>query len=136
MADTLYVEIVSPTGSVFRGDAVGVKAPGVEGSFEVLRDHAPLIAAFDLGRLTVRLADTTRLDFATSGGFIEVLNNTVTVLAETAELSDKIDTERARQAEAEALARIAEASDPEERRRAEARLERARNRLRTAIASV
>ncbi len=51
MAKTLNVNIVSPHGSVFRGEAAGVRAPGVEGSFEVLYDHAPMIAAFNVGRI-------------------------------------------------------------------------------------
>ena len=71
-----------------------------------------------------------------AGGFVEVLNNTVTVLAETAELASEIDVERAKAAEAAALQRLSESGDPEERAKAAAKLERARNRLRASIASV
>ena len=136
MADSLHVEIVSPSGSVFQGDARGVVAPGTEGSFEVLRNHAPMIASFEVGSIDLTLQSGDRIRFATSGGFLEVLNNTVTILAETAELASDIDVERARESEQKALARLAEAGDAEERQAAEDRLNRARNRLRAAMGSV
>ena len=47
----LFVEIVAPDRKVFRGEAAGVQAPGVEGSFEVRTNHAPMIAAFGIGPL-------------------------------------------------------------------------------------
>jgi len=136
MADSLYVDIVSPSGSVFKGAARGIVAPGTEGSFEVLRNHAPMIASFEVGTIVLTQASGDRIRFATSGGFLEVLNNTVTVLAETAELASDIDVERAKAAEEKALARLAEAGDPEERQAAADKLERARNRLRAAMGSV
>ena len=136
MAGNLYVEIVSPSGSIFRGEAGGVRAPGVEGSFEVLYNHAPMIAAFEIGPLFVTTPAGDRIGFATSGGFLEVLNNTVTVLAETAEPSTGIDLERARDAEQRALQRLKAGGDAEERKRAAAALERARNRARVAMGSV
>lgn len=136
MPDSLYVEIVSPSGRVFHGDARGVVAPGTEGSFEVLRNHAPMIASFEVGAIDLALHSGDHIRFATSGGFLEVLNNTVTILAETAELVSDIDVERARESEQKALARLAEAGDAEERRAAEDRLERARNRLRATMGSV
>ena len=132
---TLRVDIVSPTGSVFKGRARGVRAPGVEGSFEVRFNHAPMIAAFDVGPIIVTTASGDRVVFATTGGFLEVLDNRVTVLAETAEPATEIDVERAREAEARALAALADAS-PEERERRQAAAERARNRLRIAMSTV
>ncbi len=135
MAKTLSVNIVSPDGSVFRGEAQGVRAPGVEGSFEVLYDHAPMIAAFDVGPLFIREAEGDRIVFATSGGFLEVVDNKVTVLAETAEPASGIDVERAREAEQRALEALKLAA-PEERARIEAALNRARNRARVAMGQV
>jgi len=132
----LIVEIVSPAGKVFTGEATGVKAPGVSGSFEVLRNHAPMIAAFEVGTLRVTVPSGENIKFTTSGGFLEVLNNTVSVLAESAELPSDIDLERAKGAEERAKAILAAAGESLERERALAALERARNRVRAAMGHV
>ena len=135
MAGKIYVDIVSPDGSVYKGAATGIRAPGVEGSFEVLYNHAPMLAAFETGPMYVTVEDGSKISFATSGGFLEVLNNRVTVLAETAEPASDIDIERARQSEQKALAAL-QAAGPGERTAAEAALERARNRVRVSVGSV
>ena len=128
MAGTLYVDIVSPTGSVFTGEVERVRAPGIQGAFEILHNHAPMIAAIELGPLYVTLTSGDRVAFATSGGFVEVLNNTVTVLAETAELASDIDIERAKESEALALEHMS-TGDEAQKRRARQALERARLRM-------
>jgi F-type H+-transporting ATPase subunit epsilon len=144
MATQLSVDIVTPDGRAFEGEARGVQAPGIEGSFEVLRNHAPMIAAFEVGKIVVKTKDayedlTARdghIDFATSGGFLEVLDNRVIVLAETAEPSSAIDTERAQKAEQRALKRLDASASPEERKEAKKALDRARNRLRVSMGGV
>lgn len=136
MADTLYVEIVAPDKRVFAGEAESLRAPGLEGSFQVLYNHAPMIAAVEVGPLTVSTPAGERITFATSGGFVEVLNNTVTVLAETVEPASDIDVDRARAAEERARERLQQAASAEERMRAESDLERARNRLRVTMGKV
>lgn len=136
MPGNLYVEIVAPDRNVFRGEAQGVRAPGVEGSFEVLYNHAPMIAAFEVGTLYVTTAAGERVAYATSGGFLEVLGNTVTVLAETAEPATEIDVERAQAAEQRALERLETPEDEADRQRARNALERARNRLRVSMGQV
>jgi len=143
MADELEVDIVTPDGQTFQGTANGVRAPGVEGSFEVRSDHAPMISAFGIGPLVVKTdsaheyADVhdNRIVFATSGGFLEILENKVTVLAETAEPASEIDVERAQNAEERALDRL-ENGAAEEREKHEEALERARNRLRVGMGKV
>ena len=134
--ENLFVEIVSPNGSIFRGEASSVQAPGVEGSFEVLRDHAPMISAIEYGPIRVTTVKGEEIIFATSGGFLEVLNNSVSILAETAELSSEIDVERAREAERQALEMLSSTMDEEERERYEEALNRARSRARVAMGSV
>lgn len=145
MADELEVDIVTPDGRTFQGRANGVRAPGVEGSFEVRNDHAPLIAAFGIGPLIVKTesaheyADVhdNRIVFATSGGFLEIVDNQVTVLAETVEPASEIDVERAESAEERALKRLEDGVEGKEaREKHEAALERARNRLRVAMGEV
>ena len=132
----LYVEIVAPNGRIFQGEAQGVRAPGVEGSFEVLNNHAPMIAAFGVGPIRVTSASGDEIVYATSGGFVEVLDNHVTVLAETAEPASGIDVERARAAEERALERLRASEEEVDRRRAESALERARNRVRVSMGQV
>ena len=136
MAASLLVEIVSPDRAAYRGEALRVRAPGTEGSFEVLRGHAPMLAAVGVGTITVTTVGGERVSFTTSGGFAEVLDNHVIVLAETAEPVSEIDVERARAAEANAKERLAAVESPEERAAAQAELERARNRLRASMGTV
>ena len=70
---------------MFTGEVYGVQMPGISGSFEVLDKHAPLVSALKPGRVKV-LQDKQNhyLHFDIQGGFVEVLNNRVTVLAEGA----------------------------------------------------
>ena len=136
MADSLLVEIVSPDRAAYRGEARAFRAPGVEGSFEVLRGHAPMLAATQVGVVTVTTLEGERVAFATSGGFAEVLDDHVIMLAETAEPASEIDVERARAAEERAAERLEAAATPEERAALEAERDRARNRLRTAMGQV
>jgi F-type H+-transporting ATPase subunit epsilon len=132
----LLVEIVSPDRAAYRGEAIRFRAPGTEGSFEVLRGHAPLVAATAVGTTVVTTPQGERIAFATSGGFVEVLNDHVIMLAETAEPVGEIDVERARSAEERAKERLAAATTPEEREAVQAELERARNRLRATMGKV
>ncbi len=144
MADELDVDIVTPDTHPYQGPANGVRAPGVEGSFEVRKNHAPMIAAFEIGPLIVKTdsaheyADVhdNKIIFATSGGFLEIVENHVTVLAETVEPASEIDVERAETAEERALRRLEEGVEGEEREKYEAARERARNRLRVAMGKI
>lgn len=82
----MNLEILTPERKLFSGDVYGVQLPGVMGLFEVLEKHAPLVAALKAGRLKV-LKDKNNNNLAfyeIQGGFVEVLNNRVTVLVEGA----------------------------------------------------
>ena len=129
----LRVDIVAPDKRVFQGYATSLRAPGVGGSFQILYNHAAMISSLNVGALTLTLPGAEKVLFATSGGFIEVIGNVVTVLAETAEPVSDIDTDRARNAEQRALERIQSASSEADRLRAEHALVRARNRLRVSM---
>ncbi|MFQ5570770.1 MAG: F0F1 ATP synthase subunit epsilon, partial [Rhodothermales bacterium] len=94
------------------------------------------IAAIEIGPLFVTATSGERITLATSGGFLEVLGNVVTVLAETVEPASDIDLDRARAAEGRALKRLAESPAGFDRHRAELALERARNRTRVAMGQV
>ncbi len=136
MPNTLYVEIVAPDKRVFQGEAQGIRAPGTLGSFEVLYNHAPMIAAIGVGPLYVTVPSGEKITYATSGGFLEVIGNVVTVLAETVEPASEIDIDRAQAAEERARQRLAASTSAEERQLAEQALERARNRARVALGRV
>jgi F-type H+-transporting ATPase subunit epsilon len=134
MAGTVNVDIVSPDGKVFRGEVARIRAPGVQGSFEVLHNHAPMIAAFGIGPIVLTTSSGERIAFATSGGFLEVVDNHVSILAETAEPGSAIDVERARESEARAVEALK--SGGVDRTEAELALQKARNRLRIAMGGV
>jgi len=136
MSKALQVDIVTPDKRAFRGEAKGVRAPGAWGSFEIRYNHAPMIAAMNVGPLILTLPSLEKVTFATSGGFIEVIGNIVTVLAETVELDSEIDVDRARAAEERARERLAAAGKGLDRQRAEHAMERARNRARVALGRV
>ena len=126
------LEIITPSRVVFADDALGVSAPGVEGGFQVLRDHATLLSSLDPGRIKVLKADRSEILYATSGGVLEVFDNKVVVLAETAERADEINIDRARAAKERAERRL-RTHDPEvDVDRAAMALRRALNRLRVA----
>lgn len=127
---TFRLEIITPDRVVLSADDVtSVVVPGVEGYLGVLANHAPLMTALKIGHIDFKRADGSAKEMAVAGGFMEVLDNTVTVLAEAAELADEIDTERAERAAKRAEERLA-ARDPSiDIERARAALQRALNRL-------
>lgn len=90
----LHVVIVTGDQLVYDGSAERVIAPLVRGQISILVHHAPLLAALDPGELVVRGPDSED-DFAVGGGFLEVLDNQVTVLADTIERATEIDVQRA-----------------------------------------
>jgi len=79
----MNVEIITPEKKVYSGNATLVQLPGVSGSFEILNNHAPIISALKEGIIKVE-NDKDTLNFKTTGGFVEVLNNQVALLVESA----------------------------------------------------
>jgi F-type H+-transporting ATPase subunit epsilon len=126
------LEIITPSGVAFAGDALSVSAPGVEGGFQVLRDHAALLSSLEPGRMKVLSADGTEALYATSGGVLEVFDNKVVVLAETAERAEEIDIDRARAAKERAERRLRGHDPAIDVDRATMALRKALNRLRVA----
>lgn len=80
----MQVELLTPEKKIFSGEAKGIQLPGIDGSFEVLRNHAPLIAALRRGIVRILLNGSEK-QVNIRGGFVEVLNNNVVVLAEGAD---------------------------------------------------
>ena len=80
----MLLEVLTPERKLYSGEVYGVQLPGIDGSFEVLNNHAPLIAALGKGKMKV-LKDKSQNDFYNiEGGFVEVLRNKATVLVEGA----------------------------------------------------
>ena len=131
MANTLHLSVVTPSAMIVDQDVNYVGAQGLEGDFGVLPGHAALLAALRVGHIFYKTGDDTRYVFV-SGGFAEVSNNKVIVLAETATRAEDIDTERAAKAKARAEERLRSKNRDIDQVRAEASLQRAVNRLSTA----
>ncbi|MGH9234484.1 MAG: ATP synthase F1 subunit epsilon [Acidimicrobiales bacterium] len=122
---TLQVELVSPERILYSGQADIVIARTVGGGeIAFLTGHAPFVGALDIATVTIRSAEGDEL-VAVHGGFVEVSNDTVTILSEVAELSSQIDVERARLAQEKAEERARGGHDTE----AEAAARRAHVRL-------
>ena len=80
----MKVEIITPDSTIFTGDNVGlIQLPGIDGSFEVLNNHAPLISVLRKGKVKVINTGVKEEQFFDiNGGVIEVVNNKVLILAE------------------------------------------------------
>ncbi len=135
MAASLLVDIVEPTGSIFRGEVQRFRAPGTEGSFEILKDHAPMLVETRIGPVFITTPNGDRILFAASSGFVQVVDNRIIMIVEAAEPASDIDVDRAKTAEDRAKEGLKEGLEID-RRHAESALERARNRLRVAMGQV
>lgn len=126
------LEIVSPRRVVYSGNATSVSLPGALGGFQVLHGHAPLLSSLNVGTMKLRTTEGSDVFYATSGGFVEVRDNVVTVVVESSERADEIDVERAKRAAERAQERLKARSEAVDVTRAEAALARAMNRLRVS----
>lgn len=133
MAHPVQVEVVAADHKVFTGQAESVVIPGTNGYFGVLHGHAPMISGLAIGEVDVIPPDRAPMvSIAVSGGFVEVTPDRVVILAESAELAQDIDLERARQAVDRAENRLREREEATDIDRARIALQRALNRLRVA----
>jgi F-type H+-transporting ATPase subunit epsilon len=128
---TLHVTIVTAQHTIFDGEADMVIAPGSEGQLGILPRHAPLLTTLALGELRVRERGTDEGIFV-AGGFLEVNNNVVTILADDAERAVEIDEAHAEEARRRAQASIASGLTGAAQAAAVAELERAVGRLKVA----
>src|SRR5436305_5601673 len=129
--NTLHVEVVTAEGELYNGEADLVSAPGSEGRLGILPKHAALLTILAPGELRITLGGAEEPLFV-SGGFLEVSNNSVTVLADTAEHAEEIDQARAEEARRRAQERLEQAGSDVDRAELLGALERAMTRLRVA----
>ncbi|HLK08082.1 MAG TPA: F0F1 ATP synthase subunit epsilon [Candidatus Angelobacter sp.] len=108
MAETIQLEIVTPERLVVNDTAEYIEIPGKTGYLGVLPGHAPLITELAVGEISYTNSGKTKR-LAVAWGFAEVLQNKVTILAETAEKAEDIDTARAEAAKKKAEAELQKA---------------------------
>ena len=119
---TIRCDIVSAEQEIFHGEATLVVATGELGELGIAPKHAPLITRLKPGKVVVTLASGEQLDFAISGGILEVQPTVVTVLADTAIRAQDIDEAAVRAAKEEAERIIARRGEPMEIAEAQQRL--------------
>ena len=78
----MNIEIITPDKTLFEGTATLVQLPGIDGSFEILNNHAPLISVLGKGKIKIENKDKKTEFFEVNGGVIEVLKNKILILAE------------------------------------------------------
>ncbi len=135
MAGIFNLQIVTPEREIFNGPVEMVSLPGLDGSFGVLRNHAPLIAALDAGVVSIFDPDGAEEKMALGGGFFQVAQNQAMILADSAEFAHEINLERAQESLNNAQSRIdGQVTDDfkEHRADAEKALKRARTRVKLA----
>ena len=121
--------IVTPEKIFYEDEVTSLIAPGSEGYLGVLTDHAPLITGLVPGKLTVKDENNQEVNFAISGGFMEVFKNQVTILADSIEFVKDIDIERAKRALERAEKRLRSKEKEIDIPRALAAMKRAENRI-------
>jgi F-type H+-transporting ATPase subunit epsilon len=130
LENQLELEIVSPVKSVYKGKVKSVIAPGVLGEFQVLYNHAAMVANLQIGVMKLENENGEITPYCTSGGILEVKNNNISILVDTIESKDEIDMERAKRSLERGEKRLSENAENLDRVRAEASIMRAKNRLR------
>jgi F-type H+-transporting ATPase subunit epsilon len=107
MADKIRLKVVTPGRLVLDEEVDEVTAPGVKGEFGVLPNHISFLTLLEPGEMSYKQGATRRF-LAISGGYAEILDNMMTVLAPAAEFGVEIDVNRARVAREQAERRLSE----------------------------
>lgn len=127
----IHLEIVTAERLVLSDEVDQINAPTKDGRVGILPRHAPLLTVLDIGQLDV-IKQGHRMEYALSGGFMEVLPDRITILADTVERADEIDEARAEEARRRAEERMRQHQSEQELALAEAELRRAMTRLHVA----
>ncbi len=106
----INLEIVSPDRKVYSGEVKSVSAPGIEGGFQILSNHAPYVTTLGIGKVKIEETGGNSIVYAISGGIFEVNKNKATILAESIESQEEIDEDKVKAA----LARAQELLNREE----------------------
>lgn len=128
MSKKITLEVVTPERTVLREQVDSLVVPAAQGYMGVLPGHAPIVAQLTIGVLSYKM-DGKEFTAAVSGGFMEVAEDKAVLLADTAELAEEIDVDRALRSKERAERRLAERTPDVDVVRAEAALRRAMARL-------
>ena len=131
MANTFYLEIVTPVRKFFTGDVETIILKTPEGEMGVLKDHTPMIVAVAIGPTRI-LKDGEWLEAVLSEGFMEITKDKTVILADTAEWPNEIDINRAKAAEERARERLQSQLSRVEYMQSQAALQRALSRLKVS----
>ena len=129
--DSFVVEIVTPIKVLNQESVKYLRCPGIDGSFGVMKNHRNGFIALDVGEIKVETKDDVEW-YATSGGFVEILDKKVELLLESMERSNEIDVKRASDALGRAKQRMKNTKEPVDNMRLELSLLRAVNRLKVS----
>jgi len=124
----MLLEIITAESKIFGEDVDMVVAPGIDGQLGILPHHAPLMTMLQPGEILIR-KDGADTFLVVTGGFMEVIGNKVTILADACERSEEIDESRAQQAVERAQERVAHQETDLELERALGAMRRAQVRL-------
>ena len=130
MSKTFQAQLLTPEGSLFEGEVEGVQVPGKSGNFLMLFNHAPIVSSLGVGRIIIKKPDSSETVYAVSGGFVEMNDNNLTILAEKAEEASEIDVEEAKKLRDDAKERLKDVNL--DREKAEKDLAIADNKLKIA----
>ncbi len=125
------LEIVTPSRIEFTGKVESVSVPGSYRPFQILYNHAPIVAELEIGEIHFNDSDDQDTIYASGGGFVQVLNNKVSIVVESAEEAGSIDIERALEAQQRAEDRL-KRREEYDFKRSKLALARAINRLKIA----
>jgi F-type H+-transporting ATPase subunit epsilon len=79
----MNLEIVTPDSKVYEGEIMSISLPGIDGSFQILNNHAPIVSALGSGKMTVIDSENKTQEYTINGGVVEMNSNKVIVLAES-----------------------------------------------------
>lgn len=128
MSDTFYIEVLTPDRKFFWGDVQSLVLNTPSGEIGILKNHMPIVALVDVGTIKIKKNDNW-IEAVLGQGFMEVTQNSVIILVDTAEWPDEIDLNRAKAAKERAQERILRQANQTEYVQSKAALARAMARL-------
>lgn len=125
----MHIEIVSSSRKVLECESTGISLPTTSGYVEILENHAPFVSELAVGTLKMLSGPHADTPYFISGGYLEIKDNKLTILADVIEKKSEIDRQRAEQAQIRAQQRLDSFQEDVDIARARASIDRAASRL-------